>query len=525
MAMILSYLTKRFTSKAFNDRNYIEYGVLFKLYKEQPGKSRATIKDMINDLNVPYVILYNNGNLTKDLTIDSFRHRSHKLLLDMQTLVNNEQIMLIITKNYQKDYESSLDESISDDTPDIQPVVAPAPTTDPMPAESNQYQLIELKDHEKFRDSEGNVFEIEVRGVRTEDGLLFWVKQIGQYLGMDSLKRVLQNVNNTYQKDIHWVKLYKYSSGIYNSMLSDNLSSANQNTIIWKRYYLNWTGLLKVIFSSRSANENITKLRKWVIRLVYTHQMGSDVERMDLIETLKPFQMCLNKLSGIYLIRIGKVKDLRENMQISSEKYPFNEFDKANVFKFGRSDDVMKRFQEHRSRIGYGKYASNIDMEWFVLIPQKLLASAECELNKFFESNLFKFEFNDGYKDHTELVIAKTGIERAEIKKKYFDLVQRFPSDSNVLIEQMIQMKTNDDNQIALFRSESENTIQRIENEKKIMSIQFEKDLAECKSATELAKSQSATELVKSATELLSANHKIEILQMQLKMAEMMAQK
>ncbi len=265
MAMILSYLTKRFTSKAFNDRNYIEYGVLFKLYKEQPGKSRVTIKDMINDLNVPYVILYNNGNLTKDLTIDSFRHRSHKLLLDMQTLVNNEQIMLIITKNYQKDYESSLDESISDDTPDIQPVVAPAPTTDPMPAESNQYELIELKDHEKFRDSEGNVFEIEVRGVRTEDGLFFWVNQIGEYLGMDNLKQVLKNTNGAYQKNIHWIKLYKYSSGIYNSLLANGLPANNGEMLIWNRTYLNWTGLLKVIFCSTSANENIIKLRKWVI--------------------------------------------------------------------------------------------------------------------------------------------------------------------------------------------------------------------------------------------------------------------
>ncbi len=172
-----------------------------------------------------------------------------------------------------------------------------------------------------------------------------------------------------------------------------------------------------------------------MIRLVFVHQFGSPVERLDLIESLKPYSKCLNKLSGIYLIRIGKVKDLRLSMNISKEVYPSSEFDSASVLKFGRSDDIMTCFKQHCERTGYGKYSSTIDMEWFVVIPLKLLAAAETDLDKYFTVNQLKLEFNDGSKDHRELIIAKPGIEKRHIKDKYFDLVKCFPGEANAIIQ------------------------------------------------------------------------------------------
>jgi len=55
--------------------------------------------------------------------------------------------------------------------------------------------LLVLEDHEKFRDDNNTVFEVEVRGVREEDKIFFKGKDIERVFEMDNL---VDNISHTY---------------------------------------------------------------------------------------------------------------------------------------------------------------------------------------------------------------------------------------------------------------------------------------------------------------------------------------
>lgn len=68
-------------------------------------------------------------------------------------------------------------------------------------------EIIELEDHEKFKDSHGNMLDIEVRGTRDTKNCYFKVKDVEKKFEIDSLSGTLVHTKcNTYKKDIH----YKY---------------------------------------------------------------------------------------------------------------------------------------------------------------------------------------------------------------------------------------------------------------------------------------------------------------------------
>ena len=109
-------------------------------------------------------------------------------------------------------HTEALNEMIANQqTESNQPNVVPAsaPTTN-----SNQFDLLELADDEMFRDMNDNIAMIEVRGMRTEAGILFRAKHISTYLGMKRLLDILQDTRYSYKEGTHWIKLYQYSSGV-----------------------------------------------------------------------------------------------------------------------------------------------------------------------------------------------------------------------------------------------------------------------------------------------------------------------
>jgi hypothetical protein len=64
--------------------------------------------------------------------------------------------------------------------------------------------IIELDDHEKFQDNEGDILEIETRGERNEDNIYFLVKDVCAAFGMDNLRRILQDKKGAYYEGIDY---------------------------------------------------------------------------------------------------------------------------------------------------------------------------------------------------------------------------------------------------------------------------------------------------------------------------------
>ncbi len=532
----IAYILNKFSTVEYDEEEYVEVNPLVKLYKKISGKSRATFPEFVLDNNLDYLITNKktdkvvNQVLSKDR---KFTHQSYNIYVRPEDVAKIEAFVKILENEAKKDAkrnakqekekdlteEISQDKSAEESAPDI------LTKKDIQNLINQQYPIIDMTDEEKFTDADENIYEIEVRGERSKDKILFRASHMSEFLGMERLSKILQQEAYKYGQDyiildadtinkqtsLHWqggCQCKEESSwqcpgdGHLNEAIM-NLKMEPSNKP--KKIYLTLNGLLRMIFVSDSGNKNRDVLRDWVINLVYVHKFGSDIERLDLVETLKPYKKCLTKLSGIYLISIGKVKSLRDSMNISTELYPKKDFDNAHVFKYGRSEDIMNRYSQHVARTGYGKYSDKILMEWFVVIPTKLLSSAEADLGKYFKSNQLSFEFNDGSKAHDELIIVQPGVERQNIKDKYFDIIKCYLSDTNSLIKQMTEMKM-----------QNENSLERIESASKINTLEHALEMSQLESKTALEMSQLRLD---SSLKIQDLAHQVELLKLKLQLA------
>lgn len=94
---------------------------------------------------------------------------------------------------------------------------------------------------------------------------------------------------------------------------------------------------------------------------------------------------------GLYLIRIGSVETLRQQLDIPN-KYP----DYSDVHKFGKSTNINRRQKNHTKNFG-----TVTELVYCVNIPQRLLSKAELRLSDMFSSLNIKFT----HQNHRELII------------------------------------------------------------------------------------------------------------------------
>jgi hypothetical protein len=100
--------------------------------------------------------------------------------------------------------------------------------------------IINLENHEKFKDKDGNIIEIETRGDRKVNSIYFKVKDVMTGFGMNRLNDILIMTNTTsYTENID----YKF----FNLSKSDN-----NRKKIKKELFLTYHGFLKVINITRN---------------------------------------------------------------------------------------------------------------------------------------------------------------------------------------------------------------------------------------------------------------------------------
>ena len=95
-----------------------------------------------------------------------------------------------------------------------------------------------LEDCEKFKDNEGNIIEIEIRGEKQEDKIFFKVKDIKNIFNLQSLDTLLLDTRYSYKKNLHYKNFYI------------NVSSQNGTKIV-KSLYITYIGLIKFLQSTR----------------------------------------------------------------------------------------------------------------------------------------------------------------------------------------------------------------------------------------------------------------------------------
>jgi hypothetical protein len=237
----------------------------------------------------------------------------------------------------------------------------------------NAPPLLHLDDSEKFHDADGNIIEIETRGERHEDKIYFNVKDASVGFGMPNLSGTLTDKNKEgYRRDIDY------------KLMFNRVSWANgPSCTIKKCLFLTYEGLLRVLFVSR--NKNATLFRKWATTKLFTIQMGTRDQKVKLgaevlntsPRTLKAiFDKHATTFPCIYLMSLGKVRDLRETFGIPADKS-----DDSTVYKFGFSEDLARRVSEVQSE--YSKFPGvTVHPAIFQYIDTKYTSEAENEVRE-----------------------------------------------------------------------------------------------------------------------------------------------
>lgn len=344
-------------------------------------------------------------------------------------------------------------------------------------------EIIQLKKSEKFKDDEGNVYDVETRGERECDKIFFRVRDVNTMMEMNDLRGVVKDARNGYEKDRDYVIF----------ICIDRVQNTNETNGVKRIMFLTYRGLLRVLFTSKSGIAY--SFVEWATQILFTAHLGTADQKINLASKLikvdskvihEVFNKTSRKMSCVYLIIIGTVKNLRESMKI-----PESFKDTDNVYKFGMAVDLDRRIKEHEK--DYGKYkGSDIIIDIYEYVDPQYISDAETSVKSFFEASEMMLSCDN----HKELVV---------IPKKYYPNVKKYYSTVGTAYMGHLTELMNELNkkisEIKVLKAEHETAIARKDNELS------KKDTELLKKDNELLRQQNEINMLKK--DLAEANKKI----------------
>lgn len=331
-----------------------------------------------------------------------------------QLLISKEWVDIHFFKNTEPDVVPVIpvEPVLPEELPDTETVDAPA--------------LLILEDNEKFKDTDGNIVEIETRGERHEDKIYFKCKDISSVFEMPNLNKNIVDKDKGYERNTDY-KLF---------FIHDRLPNGESHAIK-KCIYLTYEGLLRVLFVSR--NKNASFFRKWATKTLFTIQMGTKEDKVKLgtsILNISPktykavFSTYANKFPCIYLLSLGTVKDLRDTFGIDSSTP-----DDYIVYKYGFTDDLQRRIGEHETK--YNKLPNvNVKLATFNIIDPIYMKEAERDIRE--ECNAYEVSLkSDGY---NELIVLNEK-KLKHTKQHYSRIGREYAGHTAELQDQIVKLK------------------------------------------------------------------------------------
>ena len=320
----------------------------------------------------------------------------------------------------------------------------------------NAPPILYLDDAEKFHDADGTVIEIETRGERQRNKIYFKVKDVSVGFGMPSLSRNILCFK-AYERGLHYTTFKRETT--LHSMESKNTNKPSKTTL-----YLTYRGLVRVLFVSR--NKHVDKFQDWAEEKLFTIQMGTREQKVKLgAEILntspRTLKAVLDKhaanFPSIYLMSLGKVRELREIFGIPSDK-----LDDSTVYKFGFTEDLSRRVIELENQ--YSKIKGvTISMGTFHVVDTKYTSEAENKVREL--CGAFEVRINKTVQGFNELVVLDDK-QFAIVRDLYSKYGENFAGATLGLQKQIVELKDS--------IKEYENEIIRLK-----MTIQYNHELHE----------------------------------------------
>jgi hypothetical protein len=336
--------------------------------------------------------------------------------------------------------------------------------------------LLALTDDEKFKDVDGNVLEVEVRGERHPDKIFFHGKDIERILSIAKIQDILNDNTSKYEENIHYKKFIRSNTG--------SPGGEEKKTCIRTKIFLSYRGLIRMLMTRRNP---IAKLfEDWAINILFTHHLGTSQQKEVLaskllgssVESVRSFlSTSPSKYSELYLICIGKANDLKEGLELP-DTYP----EDGLVFKYGYTDDLSRRLNEHRNKFGKIN-GSNISVVLHSPIDPKLLSKAELELKEYLQDE----EVYITHPKYKELVVMNEKQIKL-VRLAFKDICCKYAGCMEKIQVEMDKLKSNFENEKKALERERETerkTLERerenerktrereVENEKKMLEIEL----------------------------------------------------
>lgn len=272
-----------------------------------------------------------------------------------------------------------------------------------------------------FVDSDGVEYKVEMRGSRNWRECYFLARDIAQCFGIKYLETNIQRTKNT-----HYIINEHYCYFIKKAGVK---TKCEKNS----RMFLTYKGLLRVAFNTQSKKAD--SFVDWVCSIVFAIQLGTMEQKQELVNTIgldkrtvkQCFDACAMIVSGVYLIRLGTVLELRDILSI-----PDSFADTLTVYKYGRSENIAARYTQHCTN--YAKIGiTDITLTYYCPLDESTVVQAEA----YIKEHLVECEMKLDHANHTEIVIAK---ENSRVMKRLFEQLHKLHQTSNVTLTE--QLKT-----------------------------------------------------------------------------------
>ena len=246
-------------------------------------------------------------------------------------------------------------------------------------------EILLLNDDEKFKDVNGNILDIEVRGTRNMNDIYFKVSDITKVFKIGDVTHSLLRKESSFIHNIHY-KLFKIP------IMPERHIQTNKK-IYNKHLFINFRGLTKLLYISRSNNAE--HFQDWANNILFTHKLGTREAKKrlcnnllgcDIDESRKVIKCYSSDVSCIYLVTFGYVKDLRNTFNI-----PDTYNDNMVVVKYGRTDDLHRRLKEHENT--YGKLDNvKVLLKIYSYVDTEYIAKAEKNIKHYMKACKYTFK-------------------------------------------------------------------------------------------------------------------------------------
>lgn len=223
--------------------------------------------------------------------------------------------------------------------------------------------VIEDEDLVFFKDEEGVEYDVLMRGSRTREGIYFKVKDVERVFRMKRLDHLLMKSDTIYSHGSE----YQWFTTTVATIRSNDAS---------RELYLTYSGLKHVIEASRSGVGY--KFKQWIDEIVFSAAFGTQEQKVAAVKKL--LNVDADHLKQI----MGKSPTLISCLYLIDTLLTDGG---RRVFKYGFTDNVMRRFKEHIKTYGDG-----IKLDTFVLIPILDLSKAERD----FKNCVSRYQFKQG---------------------------------------------------------------------------------------------------------------------------------